>query len=295
MDSLSHGFAAILILSPILPAYLPAAVLGAVIPDLDILFFRFSNRAPGRYIFSHGGITHSIAGVCLLTAVATVPLLIFLEMLTGLILVQDFVMPCIVAAMIGGLTHILFDVAAYPGIPLLYPLHDRKITLGVFPGPPLPLFAVSLVFFVMILTGAPASQMLQIYSMIFIAYLALMGSVKMIAMMRISGMTIPTYHPFVWLSVVREKNCYTVSRWSLISGSSWERKYQICEGLSREEILALEALPEVRRHRYCSYIVTMSRMNSDTVLLRDPLRADGYIQYPPWFREIEVVLPAVKV
>ena len=63
VDSLTHAlFASILFTLIGHPELVPFAALGAVCPDVDILFQRFSDRDPRLYIFTHGGITHSIAG-----------------------------------------------------------------------------------------------------------------------------------------------------------------------------------------------------------------------------------------
>jgi inner membrane protein len=41
---------------------LPFAILGAVIMDADIFFSLISDSNPPLYLFTHGGIAHSLAG-----------------------------------------------------------------------------------------------------------------------------------------------------------------------------------------------------------------------------------------
>ncbi|HUW86420.1 MAG TPA: metal-dependent hydrolase, partial [Methanoregula sp.] len=68
MDALSHALiASILFSAPGLTPLLPFAILGAVIPDADIFFPGMSDRIPSLYLFTHGGIAHSIAGVFVLS------------------------------------------------------------------------------------------------------------------------------------------------------------------------------------------------------------------------------------
>lgn len=157
MDSFSHAF---IIAIPLLLAgnavLVPFAVIGAVIPpDIDGVFFLFPDDEPSRYIFTHGGITHSIAGASLLSLVA----FIGLYLLSGISWFSRFfpegvTMMAGLAILAGAMLHILIDYLAYPGIPLFWPFSTEKFTLGIFPGgPSLMILILSLGLLTLILTG----------------------------------------------------------------------------------------------------------------------------------------------
>ncbi|MDD1701180.1 MAG: metal-dependent hydrolase, partial [Methanoregula sp.] len=68
MDALSHALiASILFSAQGLTPFIPFAVLGSVIPDADIFFPQISDRDPSLYLFTHGGIAHSIAGAFIMS------------------------------------------------------------------------------------------------------------------------------------------------------------------------------------------------------------------------------------
>ncbi len=115
---------------------LPFAVLGTVIPDADIFYSFISDKAPSLYLFTHGGISHSLAGAFVLsilsygvvTSIALIGIIPFSLVAIGG--VSGFA-----AVLTGALLHIAIDVLACPGIPLLAPVSDRKYTIGILPGP----------------------------------------------------------------------------------------------------------------------------------------------------------------
>ncbi|MDD4127941.1 MAG: metal-dependent hydrolase, partial [Methanomicrobium sp.] len=68
MDFLTHAFSVMLLGGHINIFLVCFGVIGTVLPDIDILMQRFlgSGSDSRLYIFSHGGITHSIAGAVLI-------------------------------------------------------------------------------------------------------------------------------------------------------------------------------------------------------------------------------------
>ena len=71
MDSLTHALtAAVLAYVLGIPELMPFLVLGAVIIDADILFSRVSDSNPRLYLFTHGGMAHSIGGAVGIGAIA---------------------------------------------------------------------------------------------------------------------------------------------------------------------------------------------------------------------------------
>lgn len=67
MDSFTHGLiAAGLAYALGLPGLIPFAVAGAVVPDADAFFARAFDGRPSRYLFTHGGIAHSLLGAAVM-------------------------------------------------------------------------------------------------------------------------------------------------------------------------------------------------------------------------------------
>ena len=120
---------------------IPFAVIGAVIVDADIFFRIISDRVPELYIFTHGGFAHSIPGAVAVSALGTSGIL--LAVLAGAVpaWVLSIPLPLAFFAILAGAgIHLGIDALAYPGIPLLYPLSDSKVTFGILPGPSIFLF-----------------------------------------------------------------------------------------------------------------------------------------------------------
>jgi inner membrane protein len=292
MDSLTHTFA-VMIIAPdgMTGPYLFPLVLGAIIPDIDILFKPVSDRYPAFFISTHGGFTHSILGSL---AVAYLALL-------GLIIASKiWILPDIAVTgswtiiglliVTGTLSHLLLDGLAYPGIPLLYPFSADRFTAGIFPGPSFILMAASAVYIMLVLTGYASSSAFAGYTAFFVLFIA--GSAVLSLYVRVvtGGRAIPTLHPLRWL-LISEDNRHYFLRWfspgtSLGSPATYE-KYQ---GTSEREVLPLFSNPEYRRMRFYSYIVTAER-NGDMVTFRDPLRKGRIIFYPPYYTEITLPLP----
>jgi inner membrane protein len=268
------------------------AVFGAVVPDIDILLVRYSHRHPEAYVFTHGGFTHSIPGCLVLCTVAFLPFLFGWQVISGSSITAGQAALFMGAMVLGAMTHVFFDFLAYPGIPLLYPLTDKKMTAGIFPGPPLPLFALSVFSLVWFVLGADPGLVLHLFGLVFCGYLGAMAALKGVAAIRIPGRTIPTLNPLQWLALEISAGICTVREWNLFSGPGEQRVYQRYQGVTGSELSAIMGLPEVRRMVYTSYTVVVSK-TGDHVTLRDPLRLDGFITYPPWFKELEVPLAAI--
>ena len=204
MDALSHALiASILFSAPGLTHLLPFAILGAVIPDADIFFPGMSDRIPSLYLFTHGGIAHSIAGVFVLSLLvySTVVLLTA----AGIILPGSIAAAEVygfAAVLAGALLHVAIDVAACPGIPVLAPFSDRKYTLGILPGPSMLLAVAALgLVGVMMLSFLPFSSAIVFYGVTVILYLAVRTGMFLIAEVKLPGRKIPSVNPFRWLVI----------------------------------------------------------------------------------------------
>jgi inner membrane protein len=284
VDSLTHALVASIIFTVIgHPELVPFAVLGAVCPDVDFIFQRFSDRDPKLYLFTHGGITHSIIGALTASAVATI---------SGLIMVAALgysapVLLAFAAAAAGVLTHITLDYLAYPGIPLLWPATDKKYTLGIAAGPTPYLLVASMVYGAFLLKGKAGLEDPWIYTGFFILVMAAAALLKVCVAVKVKGMAIPGFNPLKWLIVADEPGSYRVSGYHLFRGPTPATVFEKLEGISPDEVRDLQSIPEVRRVRYHSYIVTASR-NGETIIIADPLREKGYLWYPPYFKRFAI-------
>lgn len=289
MDSFTHAFA---IAIPLLLAgnaiLVPFAVIGAVIPDIDAIFFFVSDDEPSRYIFTHGGITHSIAGAALLS----LAVFIALKLISGISRFGQFFpegVPLIAGAAIlaGAMLHILLDYLAYPGIPLFWPFSTEKFTLGIFPGPSLPILIVSIALLSLILTGRAGNGHYQAYLIIFLAIILIYAGIAAYANTETEGEAIPTMNPAHWITIVETDNTYVVRSYDIMHGSGRETLYHKYTNITPHELAGIAMLPEVRRLYYHSYIVTAERRGG-SVLLRDPLREEKIFRYPLDHSSLEI-------
>ena len=293
MDILTHAFSVILLGGNLDILLVCFGVAGTVLPDMDILMHPFSGKNPELYIFSHGGITHSIAGAVLIAIVAFST--ICLMQLSGLLSLPagpGFWISGLGMITGGALLHITLDYLAYPGIPLFFPLSDKKYTLGVFPGPSLFLTIVSVVFLLLLVLGFAGAADIYIWGIVFLGAIAFSLVKKSLVAKRFRGKeTIPTYHPLHWIIVSEDGREYTVSRYSVTGGVYEESVYKKRNGVGEEEIEALAENPEMKRLRYSSYLVAFERKEKK-IRAYDPLRVSGLIFYPADYREYVAELPA---
>lgn len=289
VDSLTHALVVSLPLPDGLPPwFLFGLVLGAVIPDIDIFFKPLSDRYPRLFILTHGGFTHSIGGAATISGLSLFG--IILAAATGAttpIAVSGLPPGLFIAIFAGTLTHLLFDSLAYPGIPILYPVTPRKFTLGIFPGPSVILFAVSILAFGILAGRVDHPTLAPAYLALFSIVIFASAAIRCMVRARTIGALIPTFHPLRWLVISEDEYSYTLGRYDLRKGLTHVGTYQKFSGVTLEEITALQQLPEVQRHRYYSYIVTAGREEGD-IILRDPLRKDRVLFYPPYYTEVIV-------
>lgn len=289
VDTFTHALSALVVFSlQAADSLLPFAVLGAIIPDVDITFRVISRRNPRLYLFTHGGFTHSIAGGLLLSCMAF--LVAWGVALTGLVPGIDpalFAPMALVMMLAGTLLHVLEDFLAYPGIPVLYPFTERKYTAGIFPGPSLVLFGVSLVFVTWAALGVTGDAALRAYAVIFFGFIGLSALVKGYMALTHPGQTIPTFNPFRWLLVDADGDRLRISEHHLLRGTTVALTVDRFRGITPAEAAGYDDLPEVRAHRYFSYL-SVAEKNGDSVTFSDPLRDRGIIPYPPYARSVTV-------
>lgn len=294
MDSFTHGLtAAVLAYALGLPQLLPFAVLGSVIIDADVLFSRVSDGNPSLYLFTHGGIAHSIAGAVVMSALAWAG--IALAALAGILppAIPAPAAPVAFAAVLGGaFLHIGLDTLACPGLPLLAPLSDTKYTAGILPGPSLLLFAVSIAFLVLIALGAIGFPgMILPYAAIIFAFLAVrlaaFGLVRV--KMHAAGRAVPSMSPLRWLVIRETPDAWMVGEYRMGKGMTEPTVYRKYQDTTAEAVAPYLEVPEARRVRYHSYITTAEKEGS-ALVIADPLRTSRAVFYPPHFTEVRIPL-----
>jgi inner membrane protein len=288
VDSISHALIITIILvligRPDLALY---GILGAVLIDIDAVFNRFSDRDPRLYIFTHGGFTHSFTGVFIISLLAAAISLPF----SGSGFLGSFVSPfgpeAFAAILAGALSHIVIDYLAYPGIPLFYPLSDKKYTLGILGGPSGFIMVFSLVFIVAMALGHASIYRPWPYIALFALILALSVLTKGYAVVKTKGRAIATMNPLSWIAIEDTPEAYRFYRYDFLSGRSPVESYEKYKGIEPAEAEKKYVIPELKRLRYHSYIVTVER-DGDSIIYRDPIREKKHIWYPPYFKNYSI-------
>lgn len=134
------GIAAAALLAPALPteapardsllaAYLGAAIVGALVPDLDtpgsLLARTFGPFRFGLWVLlrligvGHRGMTHSLLGLAAATAAVAA--------VGGALVSPALVAPTVVGFAVGYASHLLLDAMTARGVPLWLPLSGRRV------------------------------------------------------------------------------------------------------------------------------------------------------------------------
>jgi inner membrane protein len=287
VDSFTHAFAiSLLLLAAGYALFIPFAVLGAVILDIDFLFAFLSKGDPSLYIFTHGGFTHSLLGAAFVSLVAFGALKLlsatsfFQERIGAEVTYLAFIF-----ILLGAVSHIFLDFLAAPGIPLLYPLTDEKFTAAIFPGPSIVLFAVSIIFLILLLLRKTTLEQMGTWAAIFLLVIAVSAGLKVFVALNTEGTTIPTLNPLAWLVISENESAYTVSNYSLLHGTTGSLTFEKFTNLTPAEAQPYTERPEYRRFAYYSYLTTAER-NATHVTFRDPLREQKILFYPPSYQNV---------
>jgi len=290
VDALSHALiAAIILIALGQPAFIPFAVIGAVIPDADIFFPFISDRSPRLYLFTHGGIAHSIAGAVALSVLAFFG--IALIRATGYIpdwIFAGYGIAAFLTLLSAALLHLFIDFLACPGIPLLAPFSDRKFTSGILPGPSVLVMAASAGTLVLIVAGhVPIIAALALYAAIVVIYLACRTGFFLYVRAMVPGRRVPTINPFRWLVITEDDAAFTVRYYTVFYGFSGGDVIEKFRNTDAREVEPYLDLDEVRRLAFYSWIMTAEKDNA-TLVFHDPLREKGYVWYPPRFRRVVI-------
>ena len=297
MDALSHALITVIIFlaAGSSSSLLPFAIVGGVIADADIFFGIFSDKSPALYIFTHGGFAHSIPGAVVMSALATAG--IQLAVLAGAIPVWVRTIPMPLAFFVilaGALIHICIDALAYPGIPVVYPLSDRKITVGILPGPSIFLFITSTVLLIALAFGLVNTPLALTVATAIVTLFLISRTllVLVIRQMQRRGRCVPLPNPLQWLIIEENKTSFSITRYSLSGGTTGAETFEKYSNTDMTETEKFLALPEVRRLKFHSYIIVVEKTRSGFIF-SDPLREKGYFFYPPVYRRL--VIPVTPV
>jgi inner membrane protein len=291
VDSFTHGLLAFYLLSltGLSGGYLIAVVIGAIFPDIDILFLRLSSRSPRFFIFTHGGFTHSLTGTFAIAGILTVITVILSR--TGLP-VPEIGLTLFSAYLAGSLVHVGLDILAYPGIPVFYPFSSRKYTLGIFPGPSLLIFAVTIVFLTLVVLGIQSLMYPFFYLAIVMGVITFRALMKVLMAIFHEGITIPRMNPFHWFIIHEYDDIFVLESYHMLGKTESLGEYPRYTNITKEELAPFLDTPEVRRHLYYSYISVAER-KEDGIVFLDPLREKKFIWYPPDYAYVKIPLQAI--
>jgi inner membrane protein len=284
VDSLTHALAIAVVLALAgRPDLIPYGIAGAVLPDIDVLFTRLSGRDARLYIFTHGGFTHGFFGALLVAVLAAVPMVL----LSSATQIAPFGIAALGAIVAGALSHIALDYLAYPGIPLFYPVSDKKYTLGILGGPSAFIMLASVAYLASIAVGFAQISKPWLYVSFFLLVAALGAGMKILMASRTKGRTIATMNPFKWAVIEDTPDTYRYYKCDLLGRRTAPEEYVKYQGIMPAEARKNDRLPEIRRLRYHSYIVTVEA-DGGNITYRDPIREKGHIWYPPYYKNYRI-------
>jgi len=288
MDIFTHSVAILMILFATGNAvFIPFGVLGAVIIDIDMAWF-FIARDPSFYLLHHAGFSHSFFGATVLSAIAFATTLALASAgwlpgtMPGRILV-----PAFAAMLAGAYLHLFLDWLAAPGLPLLYPLTEKRFGLAMTPMPLY--FLITLLAFgslgVIFFRGLTIG-LAEVYGAIFAGIIVVSAGMKWLVHRKAPGRSYYTLRPFQWIVIREENPSYTVVVYDTFREVIRELSFEKYRNITPEEAHRYDS-PELRRHRYFSYISAVEK-NDGEIRFHDPVREEGLISYPPWYPSVTV-------
>jgi inner membrane protein len=236
------------------------------------------------FVFTHGGFTHSVIGLITLTTILTAITVILSD--RG-ITVPGTGIAVMLSLLTGSLLHVFLDILAYPGIPILYPLSERKYTLGIFPGPSLFLMVMTLTYLALVYLGIQDLAHPLLYLSIVVGFVAFRTVLKVFMVLTQKGTTIPRINPLDWLIVSESGTTYSLYLHRITGVSTLLGIFPRYKHISREELEPYEDLPEVKRHRFYSYLSTVEG-HGKVIRFHDPVRENRYVFYPPDYISLEI-------
>jgi len=287
VDIFTHAVAiAVILFATGNTAFIPFGVLGAVIIDTDMAWISIARRNPSLYLLHHAGFSHSFFGAMVLSAISfgttfalssagLLPVTI-----TGAILV-----PAFAAVLAGAYLHLFLDWLAAPGLPLLYPLTERRFGLAMTPMPLyflitlLSLGSIGFVFF-----RGLTMDLAVAFGAVLAGIVLICAVLKWLVHRRVAGRSYYALHPSQWVVIQEEDPSYRVIVYDVFRGIASEQTFGKYRDITPEEARLYDS-PELRRHRYYSYI-SIAERNDGEVRFHDPVREQGLLTYPPWYPSV---------
>jgi inner membrane protein len=290
VDIFTHAIAILVIVFATGNAvFIPFGVLGAVIIDIDMAFFFIARQNPSLYLLHHAGFSHSFFGATVLSVIAfgTTIVLASAGWLPGTI-PGGILIPAFACVLAGAYLHLFLDYLAAPGLPLLYPLTEKRSGLGMFPMPVYLLITIlGLGSVAAILVRGISYEFAAGYTALLIGLIMVSAGMKWYVYRKIPGRSYSTFHSFQWLVILEENPSYTITVYDVFKGIIRQLSVEKYRDITPAEADRYEGLPELRRHRYFSYISTVEKRGSD-ITFHDPVREEGLISYPPWYPSVTV-------
>jgi inner membrane protein len=188
----------------------------------------------------------------------------------------------------GAFLHLFLDNLASPSIPFLYPLTEKKYGLGLFPIPIFMVFTLlSVTFLVLYLFHKITMPMMDIFAAVFIGLVVVCAVLRSYVRLKTNGRIFTTPNPAKWLVISENETSYFLQTYDVFHGVTGVQTFDKYRNITSSEIEPFETLPELRRHKYFSYITIAEREGSQ-VLFHDPLREQGFIPFPPWYASVRV-------
>jgi hypothetical protein len=128
---------------------------------------------------------------------------------------------------------------------------------------------------------------MEFYGITVVLYIAVRAGVFLIAAVTLPGRKIPFISPFRWLVIQEDESSYAIRQYTLLRGYTGETVFEKFKNTDSRETGLTSQIPEVRRFLFFSYVVTAERTGT-SLILSDPLREKGYLQYPMHYKRVEV-------
>jgi inner membrane protein len=290
MDIFTHAVAIAVILSATgNPVLIPFGVLGAVIIDIDMAYSVIARTDPSLYLLFHGGFNHSFFGATILSFITFgITLILSASGLISTPITGVIVIPATAAVLAGAYLHVLLDYLAAPGLPLLYPLTEKRFGLSLFPMPVYFLITLlSLASLGSSFLWGLSPELVMVYGVIFTGIIIASIGMKWVVSQKTHARSYPTFRLFQWIVIREADTSYSVTFFDIFRGVLRELTFEKFRDITTADAHRYYNLPEVRRHRYFSYINTAEK-NKSGITFRDPVRDEGLISYPPWYQSVTV-------
>jgi inner membrane protein len=290
MDIFSHAVAiTVLLFATGNAALIPFGVLGAVIIDIDVAYSFIARRDPSLYLLYHGGINHSIFGATILSFIGFGATLVLSS--SGLLpgpMQGAPALPAIAAVLAGACLHLFLDYLAAPGLPLLYPLTEKRFGLSLFPMPLYVLITVlSLASLGSMFVWGLTPGLAELYGVIFTGIIVISLGMKWFVYHKTPGKSYQNFHSFQWVVIREDHASYSVVVYDIFRGVIRELAFEKYKNITPSDARRYDNLPEVKRHKYFSYISTIEK-NGSGITFRDQVREEGIIRYPPWYPSVTI-------